>query len=55
MWNVKAILAPVKIRGSVKIATAFRKYLQTGHLGATGKTHTSESIDVKVQNLYHAK
>jgi hypothetical protein len=62
MWNVKAKLIPV-IKGAIgTISKSFRKYLisipgkhiikellKSSHIGHC--THTSESIDVNVQNI----
>ena len=62
MWNVKTKVIPVIIGASVNISMSFRKYVSniTGnHEGTTENshighcTHTSESTNVKVQQIQH--
>ena len=66
MWNVKAKVIPVIILATGTISKSLRRYLsnllgkhefkklqKTGH--TVHCTHTTESANVKVQNIFHGR
>ena len=66
MWNLKAKLVPVIIGATGTISKSMRQYLsnipgkheikelqKNSHIGHC--THTVESADVKVQNIFHGR
>jgi hypothetical protein len=60
MWNVKANAVLVMIGATGTILKALRKYLsnipgntKTSHIGHC--THTTESTNVKVQNIFYSQ
>jgi hypothetical protein len=54
IWNVKAKVIPVIIGATGTISKSLRQYLSSisgSHIGHC--THTADSANVKVQNIFH--